>query len=431
MALAIFLFTLLGHLIIWVGLANRLHSCSVPQWFNKLGSYVCHLSLVFLPLAIAVYELSGDEPTQSTNPMFARAGLPSLYYVYCWAAAGIYLSWWLVWRLTTRTTPLQLVTRTTVIDVAERLGARPAGNAFGRFFSGLPGNQVFQIHVQEKELLLPNLTSELDGLSIAHVSDWHFKGRIDKPYFEEVVRAVNELDCDLIALTGDYFDAPQFLDWIPDTFAKLRARHGVYFIFGNHDARHGFYVPGEERLSAAGLIYLGHEPKTLEIRGQRVYLAGNERPWLPLSPKLEAVHSPPAQTSPANPHPPNPPPKHKPTAKTKGSAGQRPAEASPAVHASRSTLRILLSHSPDQFRWAREHRFDLMLAGHTHGGQVRLPLIGAIYCPSWHGVKYARGAFYKPPTLLHVTHGIGSEMPLRYNCPPEIAKLILRAPERA
>ena len=430
MALAIFLFTLLGHLIIWVGLANRLHACSVPQWFNKLGSHFCHLCLLFLPFVIAVYELSDGEPPQSRNPMFARAGLPSLYYVYCWAAAGIYLPWWLAWRLTARTTPHQLQNRTTVIDVAKLLGRRPAGNNFGRIVSGLPGNQVFKLHVQEKELLLPNLAAELDGLSIAHVSDWHFKGRIDKPYFEEAVRAVNELNCDLIALTGDFFDGLEFLDWIPDTFAKLRARHGVYFILGNHDARHLLDVPARERLTAAGLLYLGQEPRTLEIRGQRVYLAGNERPWLPLSPKLLAATTQAAQASPAHPPATNPPPKEHSPSKTKASSAHRPADASHPAHAPRSTLRILLSHSPDQFRWAREHRFDLMLAGHTHGGQVRLPLIGAIYCPSWHGVKYARGTFYKPPTLMHVTRGIGSEMPLRYNCPPEIAKLILRSPER-
>ncbi len=67
-----------------------------------------------------------------------------------------------------------------------------------------------------------------------------------------------------------------------------------------------------------------------------------------------------------------------------------------------------------------------MLAGHTHGGQVRFPLVGPIVCPSWHGTKYASGFFHEPPTLLHVSRGTGSYFPYRLNCRPEITKLVLR-----
>ena len=67
-----------------------------------------------------------------------------------------------------------------------------------------------------------------------------------------------------------------------------------------------------------------------------------------------------------------------------------------------------------------------MLAGHVHGGQVRLPVIGAVLSPSWHGVKYACGLFHRPPTVLHVTRGLSGEYPVRYLCRPEIAQLVLR-----
>jgi predicted MPP superfamily phosphohydrolase len=87
-----------------------------------------------------------------------------------------------------------------------------------------------------------------------------------------------------------------------------------------------------------------------------------------------------------------------------------------------------LSHSPDQIHWAREHRFDLMLAGHTHGGQIRIPGLGTVIAPSKYGAKYASGAFYVPPTVLHVSRGVAGLTPVRWNCPPEIAKLVLRIP---
>jgi hypothetical protein len=71
--------------------------------------------------------------------------------------------------------------------------------------------------------------------------------------------------------------------------------------------------------------------------------------------------------------------------------------------------------------------FDLMLSGHTHGGQVCLPIVGPIFCPSNSGVEMASGVFYKLPTVIHVTRGLSGEFPLRWNCPPEVAHLILRS----
>jgi predicted MPP superfamily phosphohydrolase len=92
-----------------------------------------------------------------------------------------------------------------------------------------------------------------------------------------------------------------------------------------------------------------------------------------------------------------------------------------------NVLSLVLSHSPDQFAWAQGAGFKLMLAGHTHGGQGRLPLVGAVLTPCLSGVKYSAGVYYEPPTLLHVTRGISGMMPVRINCPPELTKLVLRA----
>ena len=68
-----------------------------------------------------------------------------------------------------------------------------------------------------------------------------------------------------------------------------------------------------------------------------------------------------------------------------------------------------------------------MLAGHTHGGQGRLPLAGPVLSPSFHGSRYASGDFYKAPTTMHVTRGIGGVHLMRINCRPELSLLTLRA----
>ena len=99
----------------------------------------------------------------------------------------------------------------------------------------------------------------------------------------------------------------------------------------------------------------------------------------------------------------------------------RPPRQTGAILA--DALRIALAHGPDQLRWARAWGADLMLAGHTHGGQIRIPPLGAIFSPTRHGVKYISGVFYSPPTILHVSRGVSGDIPVRWNCPPEIACL--------
>jgi uncharacterized protein len=167
---------------------------------------------------------------------------------------------------------------------------------------------------------------------------------------------------------------------------QLSARHGAYFILGNHD-RSVDVVRLRRSLTHSGLIDLGGRWLQVELRGTPVVLAGNERPWIASSADLQSC-----------------PP---------------PAPAGP--------LRIALAHTPDQFAWARANHIDLLLAGHTHGGQICIPPLGAIFTPTAQGVKYISGVFYRPPTILHVSRGISGDTPIRWNCRPEIAHLRLRA----
>src|SRR5262249_41342342 len=90
-------------------------------------------------------------------------------------------------------------------------------------------------------------------------------------------------------------------------------------------------------------------------------------------------------------------------------------------------VRICLSHTPDNIRWAKRQQIDLMLAGHVHGGQIRSPVLGSVLVPSQSPRRYDCGVFYEPPTVLHVSRGLAGQHPVRYNCRPEVSKITLRA----
>ncbi len=253
----------------------------------------------------------------------------------------------------------------------------------------LPGNESLRLDLTEWELEVPRLPRLLDGLAIVHLSDLHFTGMLGKAYFREVVRTSNELKPDLVAITGDLVDKTECISWIPDTLGQLSARYGVYVILGNHDLRVD-EIQLRKTIAKCGLIDLGSRWLKIDIRGETVIMAGNESPWY--LPVADLENCPPRTLD----------------------GGQ---------------LRILLSHSPDQLDWARAFDVDLMLSGHTHGGQICIPPIGPIFSPSVSGVKYDYGLFHAPPTILHVTRGISGKQPLRWNCPPEIALLTLHAPK--
>jgi predicted MPP superfamily phosphohydrolase len=90
-------------------------------------------------------------------------------------------------------------------------------------------------------------------------------------------------------------------------------------------------------------------------------------------------------------------------------------------------FQILLSHAPDRFYWAERLGFDLMLSGHNHGGQVRLPIVGAVFMPSRYSRRFDRGFFRRGGLTLHVSPGVAGKHPVRYGCVPEIGRLVLRS----
>jgi predicted MPP superfamily phosphohydrolase len=344
--------------------------------------------LVFAPLAAAFFWWRSQD---SLVPWLAhRTDTPLIWYLIpCWILSLTTIGFWIKRRWFSPPIDAILFSHSTRIDVAGQLG-RPLLHGFlSRLLYRVPGNQVLQISIDEFELALPRLPAQLDGFSIAQLTDLHFTGHVGIECFQEAVRQTNALQPDLIVITGDIADEIELFDWIPQSLAKLSAPLGVFFILGNHDLFTGQAPRMRQMLTEVGFTDLGSRWQRLEHAGAEIIIAGTELPWFRPGPDL----------------------------------GDCPPRTS-----DHPQFRLLLSHTPDLVGWARATDFDLMLAGHAHGGQICFPLIGPIVCPSSSGVTLASGTFRFGSTILHVSRGLSSELPLRINCPPELTKITLRRP---
>ncbi len=247
-----------------------------------------------------------------------------------------------------------------------------------------------RIVVNETTVHLPNLPSAFNQTRIVVLSDLHVGSpHIDIKKLQSIVVQANELKPDLILLPGDFvvgrelsasFVEPEL---IADALKNLRAGHGVYAVLGNHD----WWYDGQRvqrALEAAGVHVLENESREIQLDGQTIWLAGLGDLWTG-KPDIAAT------------------------------LGRIPTGA---------TI-IAFTHNPDLFTQMPE-RVGLTIAGHTHGGQVNLPLVGRLVVPSDYGQRFAAGIVRENNHLLFVSTGIGtSVLPLRFRVPPEIALLII------
>jgi predicted MPP superfamily phosphohydrolase len=274
-----------------------------------------------------------------------------------------------------------LSNHTKTINVAAELGYKPFGRGKHRLLARLPLNEIFRVDFAVRTLEVPDLPAAWDGLTILHLTDLHFSGVPDRAFYQFLMDRCREWDPDLVAITGDVVDSEIHHRWIVPTLGRLRWRHGAFAVLGNHDYWHD-PAQTRRRLGKLGIDVLGNGWRQIEVRGEPLVIVGHEGPWFQPGPDLSACPQGP--------------------------------------------FRLCLSHTPDNIAWARQHHINLMLAGHNHGGQIRLPLVGSVFVPSRYGRRYDCGTFHEPPTLLHVCRGLAGQEPLRYNCRPEVALLVLR-----
>jgi uncharacterized protein len=242
--------------------------------------------------------------------------------------------------------------------------------------------------VHRETITPPSWPKDLDGLTVVAISDLHAGApHIDREKLDDVVELANAQNADVIVLLGDFVISGvaggTFMNPEPiaEALSKLRAKHGVYAVLGNHD----WWWDGERvhrALSNGGIRVLENESHAIEIGGARLYIGGLADEWT------------------------------------------RPVQMKKTLSSTRAGDAILmLSHGPDIFpRIPKE--VALTLAGHTHGGQVWLPIVGALIVPSEFGARYARGHVVEDGKHLFVTSGVGTSiLPVRFLVPPEIAVL--------
>ncbi|RMF38757.1 MAG: metallophosphoesterase [Planctomycetota bacterium] len=380
----------IGNCGFWLFCVNRVNATGLSRHLIKRLEKL-FISLCFLLPALILWtdgpQLWQWLPTDRWWPSSTRLfDLYAPWYLASFAvlgAAWLESRWWLIPPPHLRRTGKRRV------HVHRQISGGSFASVDARWLARIPGNQIGWVEVTNKQLRIPRHVPDAEGLKIGHLSDLHFTGQLSPAHYQRVFAELQTAAPDLIVLTGDIIDYPQCLPWIEPLLGELHAPLGCAFVLGNHDRRLPDIAPLLAAMRNLGWIDLGRDTFGTRLhRGQlAIELVGTEAPWF-----------------------------------QRGAVENQAYESRPPGPAE---LRIAVSHSPDQWRWARRHHCDLMLAGHTHGGQIRLPGIGPLVAPSWYGSKYASGVFFRPPTLMHVSRGVAGIHPLRFRCYPEVSILTL------
>ena len=256
--------------------------------------------------------------------------------------------------------------------------------------TGIALSQLNQFRVRHLVVPIHDLPRDLDGITIAHVSDMHVGRFTSGRVLREMIRVVNEFRADLVLLTGDLInDALATLDEGIDLVRALDPRLGLYLIEGNHDLIENA-SEFERRVKASGIPFLLDESAIASVHGVPVQLLG-----LSWTRRNGANHDEAISRS------------------VRTLLQQRRPDVFP----------ILLAHHPHAFDAAAEAGMPLTLSGHTHGGQLMLNEqlgFGPALFRYWSGV-YTRGQ-----SKLIVSNGVGNWFPVRANAPAELIHLTLR-----
>lgn len=390
---------LIGNCGFWLFCFNRVNAFGVPRPAAKLLEKACITFCFAIPTLIlwSNREIVATWIKGSSWLPELSSGLLTFWLACSLLSVVVLGPLWLESRRWLIEPEHSLDCQTEVHDVHRKIPGGSAENFSTRFLSHVPLNEWAMLSVTRKRLLLPRSIPAADGLTIGHISDIHFTGQYRREHYDFVIDRFMELRPQMIIISGDIIDYAHCMAMIRSVLGRLTAPLGVHFVLGNHDRRLTQTQPLVDELTSLGFHDLGVEDKQVTQGSLSILLTGNERPWFE---RHSEKHFSERNLS----------------AESLSSSSQTNVD---------QTLRIGVTHSPDQIYWARRCKLDLLFAGHTHGGQARLPLIGPLVAPSLYGSKFASGVFYLPPTLMHVSRGVAGTHPLRWRCPPEVSLLTL------
>lgn len=249
--------------------------------------------------------------------------------------------------------------------------------------------EAHRLHLTRVDVPVRDLPEALDGFEIIHLSDLHLTGY--GPYEQALMRALRPLTARVVAITGDFLGGPDGAAALIPLLMEVGRDRVTFGVFGNHDYRPPVNTQALARdLARVGVRLLVNDADVVIHRGHRLRFVGVDDPHTGRAdvPKAFSALPPPLGD-----------------------------EREPV---------IVLAHSPDVFPDADEAGADLILAGHTHGGQICLPGGYPITTNTRVGRKFSRGLVDNGPTPMFVTRGIGtSKLRMRLFCPPEIAVIRL------
>lgn len=277
--------------------------------------------------------------------------------------------------------------------VARRL-ARAVGRNWARLGYAYHVEPTWLV-VNRIELPVTNLPQALAGLRIAHLSDFHCGRHIPAGFLEGAIERAAQERPDLIALTGDFIDrGPEHAARAARLFRSLKAPLGVFAVLGNHDfsvhvPRGKRKHPGLDRvitdaLASEGVTVLRNRSVAVARGGAELVVAGVDDLWSGESDVPAAL----------------------------GSACER-------------SPRVLLAHNPESVAELGAHRADVVLSGHTHGGQINWPGLGRLFLHR-NARRWAAGLYPVPHGHLYVNTGVGFGWRFRFGVRPELAVLTLQ-----
>lgn len=253
---------------------------------------------------------------------------------------------------------------------------------------------TYDLEIAEREIVVPALAPEFDGFTIAQVSDAHYDPRFgQEEFYDALVPVVQGLGAQVVLFTGDFVNHRRFVPRAVAWHAEMKGRLATLAVLGNHDY---WTVPQriEEECERHGIRLMANRRWTIERAGRKLLFAGTDYPWKRDRPQWEQL------------------------------LDRDPGDAA-----------IVISHTPDNAPDAARAGANLVLAGHTHGGQYCAPLIGPLVVPARTGHRFPAGVYdIGRDCVLHVARGIGASDNGtgrgggRTLCPPEIVLLTLRAP---
>lgn len=251
------------------------------------------------------------------------------------------------------------------------------------------------LRLERRTIAIPGLPEAFSGLRIAQLSDIHFAEYTEPFFVREAVRRINALHPDIVLLTGDFVTMAPISNKYSQLYAPVVAEilGGIecphrWGVLGNHD----WMVNGTlvcESMESVKIPILRNQYLPFERDGARIWLAGI----------MDALSW----------------------------ESNIPATVPPTAARDREKV-ILMAHEPDVLpAVAQTNAFDLMLSGHTHGGQVRLPFLPPLFLPPL-GKRFVEGHFQMGRTQLYVNRGLGAVgLPFRFRCPAELTEITLRA----